>query len=113
MQAAPYDGCTGCALDAGQLNALEVLCDGANRRLGDKLQVEKAASGIRAVAWLKAGEKDIAVAERARTRGLEITALSEFTQCHSQPSALILGFAGCTPAELRRGVDVLATVLGA
>jgi phosphopantothenoylcysteine synthetase/decarboxylase len=33
--------------------------------------VQKAASGIRTIAWLKTGEKDIAVAERARARGLE------------------------------------------
>ena len=92
---------------------LEVLCDAANQRLGGMLQVQKAASGMRTIAWLKTGEKDIAVAERARARGLEVTALSQFSQRHSHPGALSLGFAGCTPAELRRGVDVLATVLGA
>lgn len=92
---------------------LEVLCDAANQRLGGMLQVQKAASGMRTIAWLKTGEKDTAVAERARARGLEVTALSQFSQRHSHPGALALGFAGCTPAELRRGVDVLATVLGA
>ena len=64
------------------------------------------------IAWLKTGERDIVVAERARARGLEVTALSKFSQRHSHPRALVLGFAGCTPAELRSGVDVLATVLG-
>jgi len=92
---------------------LEALCDAANQRLGGMLQVQKAASGMRTIAWLKTGEKDIAVAERARARGLEVTALSQFSQRHSHPGALSLGFAGCTPAELRRGVDVLATVFGA
>ena len=92
---------------------MEVLCDAANRRLVGVLQVEEAASGMRAIGWLKTGEKDIAVAERARARGLEIMALSQFSQRHSQPGALVLGFAACTPAELRRGVDILASVLGA
>src|SRR5882762_41742 len=63
---------------------LEVLCDAANQRLGGMLQVQKAASGMRTIAWLKTGEKDSAVAERARARGLELTALSQFSQRHSQ-----------------------------
>jgi GntR family transcriptional regulator / MocR family aminotransferase len=37
--------------------------------------------------------------------------LSMFTTKYEQPPALILGFAGCNPAELRRGVSVLATAL--
>lgn len=93
---------------------LEVLWEAANQRLGGGLlQTEKAASGMRTIAWLKQGKKDIAVAERARARGLELTALSQYSQRHSQPGALVLGFAACTPAELRCGVEVLATVLGA
>ena len=92
---------------------MEVLCDAANQHLGGMLEVEKADSGVRTIAWLKTGEKDIVVAERARARGLEVTALSQYSQRHSQPGALVLGFAGCAPAELRRGVNVLATVLGA
>jgi GntR family transcriptional regulator/MocR family aminotransferase len=91
---------------------MEALCDAANQCLGGMLHVEKSASGMRTIAWLKTGEKDIAVAERARARGLEVTALSQFSQRHPQRGALVLGFAGCTPAELRRGVEVLATVLG-
>jgi GntR family transcriptional regulator/MocR family aminotransferase len=92
---------------------MEVLCDAANQRLGGMLQVQKAASGMRTIAWLQTGQKDIAVAERARARGLEVMALSQFSQRNSQRGALVLGFAGCTPAELRRGVDVLAMVLDA
>ena len=92
---------------------MEVLCDVANRRLSGMLQVQKAASGMRTIAWLKTGQKDIAVVERARARGLEVMALSQYSQRHPQPGALVLGFACCTPAELRRGVEVLATVLGA
>lgn len=69
------------------------------------LHVEKAASGMRTIAWLKTREKDIAVAERARARGLEVMALSQFSQRYAQRGALDPGFAGCTPAELRRGVE--------
>jgi GntR family transcriptional regulator/MocR family aminotransferase len=34
-----------------------------------------------------------------------------FTTKHEQPPALMLGFASCNAAELRRGVSVLATAL--
>jgi GntR family transcriptional regulator/MocR family aminotransferase len=90
---------------------LEVLCDAANQRLGGMLQVQKAASGMRTIAWLKTGEKDIAE-PNGREREVWKSRLSHSFH-GATPGALSLGFAGCTPAELRRGVDVLATVLGA
>lgn len=68
-------------------------------------------AGMRTVAWIKTDQSDKEVAERARSHGLELTPLSEFTICHARASALVLGFAGCTTAELRRGVDVLGSVL--
>jgi len=92
---------------------MSVLADAANRRLSGLLEVGCAASGVRTLGWLKTNERDTEVAGRARLHGLELAALSQFTLRHSQPAALILGFAGCNVDELRRGVDVLATVLGA
>jgi GntR family transcriptional regulator/MocR family aminotransferase len=92
---------------------LGVLADAAKRRLGNLLQVVQAASGMRTIGWLNAGENDSIVAERARSQGLEILALSQFTRRHLQRGGLLLGFASCNSAELRRGVDVLAAVLGA
>jgi hypothetical protein len=49
---------------------------------------------------------------RARSLGLELSALSEFTLHHGHPPALILDFGGCRPSELRRGVGVLAALEG-
>jgi GntR family transcriptional regulator/MocR family aminotransferase len=92
---------------------MDVLAEAAHRRLGDLLEVVPAASGMRTLGWLGRDENDAVVAERARSRGLELAALSQFTQRHVQRGALILGFACCDAAELRRGVDVLATVLEA
>jgi len=90
---------------------MKVLTEAAGLRLGGKLNVEEADSGMRTVAWIKTGQKDRSVAERARSQGLELAALSEFRLTHAREDALILGFAGCTGAELRRGVDVLAHVM--
>jgi len=86
------------------------LCD-ASRLLTGRLDVAQAASGMRTLGWVRTGQTDSAVAGRARALGLEVAALSDFTLLHSQPSALILGFAGCSVAELKRGVDVLAGAL--
>lgn len=70
-----------------------------------------AASGMRTIDWLKTGERDSLVAERARAAGLEVTALSQFTLRNTQPGGLVLGFGASSPGELRRGVDVLASIL--
>jgi GntR family transcriptional regulator/MocR family aminotransferase len=51
------------------------------------------------------------VAQRARSQGLELAAVSQFAVRHAPPPGLVLGFAGCAPAELRRGVDVLASLV--
>ena len=86
------------------------LCD-ASHRLAGRLDVMQAASGMRTLGWVRTGQTDTEVAGRARSLGLEVAALSDFTLRHSHPSALILGFAGCSTAELKRGVDVLESAL--
>lgn len=90
---------------------MAVLVETAKKKLSGRLAVQPATSGMRTIGWLSTGEKDRAVAARARSQGLEIAALSQFSIRNSVKDGLILGFAGSTPAELRRGVDVLASVL--
>jgi len=89
---------------------LSILVEAAARRLEGLVDVAHTASGMRTIGWVRNGESDLVVAQRARTRGLELAALSRFAVRYPQPSGLVLGFAGCAPAELRRGVDVLASV---
>jgi len=90
---------------------VSALGEAAVKRLGGMVEVTPAVAGMRTIGWLTIQTADIAVAERARALGLELAALSEFTIRHSQPPALVLGFAGCSVNELRRGVTVLATAL--
>ncbi|MBO0798813.1 MAG: PLP-dependent aminotransferase family protein, partial [Blastocatellia bacterium] len=71
----------------------------------------KTVTGMRTVGWLQTGESDRSVQSRAIAQGLELGALSSFTLRHPVRSGLMLGFAGSSPAELRRGVDILAAVL--
>lgn len=89
----------------------QVLVEAAKSKLSGKLDVAMAASGMRTIGWLKTKEKDSRVAERARGAGLEVAALSQFTRRNFQPGGLVLGFGGSPPSELRRGVDVLASIL--
>jgi GntR family transcriptional regulator / MocR family aminotransferase len=88
-----------------------ILQEAARQRLNGLVDVVYPASGMRTIGWLGSGISDSAVLGRARARGLELTALSEFSQRYPHPPALVLGFAACSAAELQRGIDVLADVL--
>lgn len=90
---------------------MQALGDASREQLAGGLDVVEADSGVRTLGWIRNGEKDSALAARARDLGLEVTALSDYTICHSHPGALVLGFAGCASAELRRGVEVLSSAL--
>ncbi|UWZ82031.1 MocR-like pyridoxine biosynthesis transcription factor PdxR [Occallatibacter riparius] len=89
----------------------EVLVEAVKGNLSGKLDVSMASSGMRTIGWLKTKEKDSVTAARARAAGLEVIGLSQFTRRNSLPGGLLLGFGGCPPGELRRGVDVLASIL--
>jgi|ERR1700722_7238427 GntR family transcriptional regulator / MocR family aminotransferase len=90
---------------------MSVCRDFFRQTISGRLDVEHAASGMRTVGWIQTGEKDRAVAQRARSQGLEVTPLSPFAVRSFPRSGLILGFAGSALEELRRGVDVLAAML--
>jgi GntR family transcriptional regulator/MocR family aminotransferase len=90
---------------------IEVLKTTADKHLDGVLDVVHAGAGIRTLGWLKTWKSDQDAAQQAQKIGLELEPLSKFTMKYERPPALILGFAGCNPAELRRGVSVLATAL--
>jgi GntR family transcriptional regulator / MocR family aminotransferase len=90
---------------------MDALKEAADRHLRGALDLVRAGSGMRTVGWLQTAVTDVKIAERARSLGLELSALSQFTIRYTQRPALVLGFAGCTPSELRRGVRVLETAL--
>lgn len=92
---------------------IEVLKTAADARLHGVLDVVHAGAGIRTLGWLKTWTSDREAARHAQKFGLELVPLSSFTAKYQQPPALMLGFACCHPAELRRGVSVLATALRA
>jgi GntR family transcriptional regulator/MocR family aminotransferase len=85
---------------------MSILREAAQKQMSGLIDVEEATAGMRTIGWIRTHAADSAVARRARALGLELTALSKFTLRHSHPPALILGFAGCNPSELRRGVGL-------
>ena len=93
------------------MERMDVLKTAADKHLDGVVDVVRAGAGIRTLAWLKTCKSDHGPAQQARKLGLEVEQLSAFTMKYEQPPALMLGFAGCTPAELRRGVSVLAMAL--
>src|SRR4051812_27272797 len=90
---------------------IEVLKTAADKHLNGVLDLVHAGAGMRTLGWLKTGKSDQDAAQQAQKLGLEVAPLSSFTAKYQQPAALMLGFASCNPAELRRGVSVLVTAL--
>ena len=92
---------------------MDILKAAADKQLHGVLDVVQAGAGMRTLGWLKSSTSDKEASEAARRMGLEVVALSTFTRTYPQPPALILGFAGCTRGELRRGVTLLGKALRA
>ena len=90
---------------------IDVLKAAADKHLNGVLDVVHAGAGIRTLGWLKTWKSDHDATQQAQKLGLEVIPLSTFAMKYEQPPALMLGFASCNPAELRRGVSVLATAL--
>jgi GntR family transcriptional regulator/MocR family aminotransferase len=90
---------------------IDVLKAAADEHLNGILDVVHTGAGIRTLGWLKTWKSDRDAAQQAQKLGIEVSPLSMFTAKYKQPPALMLGFASCNPAELRRGVSVLANAL--
>jgi GntR family transcriptional regulator/MocR family aminotransferase len=88
-----------------------VLVDACKRNLRGLIDVIPAPAGMRTVGWLPNDLDDSIAAQSAIARGLEVAALSRFAVKHRSPNGLVIGFAACNEAEIRRGVDVLAEAL--
>jgi GntR family transcriptional regulator/MocR family aminotransferase len=88
-----------------------LLTDEANKRLSGFLDVENAQSGMRTVAWIKTSATEMELTRRAEELGVELVPISSFVRKYERNPALMLGFAGCNAAEIKRGVSVLAELV--
>jgi GntR family transcriptional regulator/MocR family aminotransferase len=91
---------------------LAALFEGAREHLAGLLEVSPVEAGLQTAARLPAGQDDVAVAEAAAARGVEVVPLSRFYRAAPPAPGLQLGFAAVEPAEIRRGVRELAAALG-
>jgi len=91
--------------------ARDVLTEALNKRLGGVLDVEKPEHGLQLLARLPPGLPDCDVAELAAKRGIITQPVSPMFVDAMPFSALLMGFSGYRPDQLRRAVDILANVL--
>ncbi len=92
----------------------EALCQAAAAHLGGALEVERSSSGLHTVGWLSAGHDEAAVVAAAAQRQVTVSPIARYTiapRAEGDRQGLVLGFGGVTPAEIERGVGVLARVL--
>ena len=88
-----------------------ILKQASDKHLGGLLDVVNASAGMKTIGWLPSHKRDSIAARRAYLSGVETFALSTFSLAHTPRAGLLLGFAGCAPEELRRGVEALARSL--
>jgi len=87
------------------------LHESAERVLGDRLVLSPVEAGLQTSGLLGPGLRARAVVEAAAAEGVEVTELGLGWRGRFRREGLQLGFAAVPPAEIRRGVEVLARVL--
>jgi GntR family transcriptional regulator/MocR family aminotransferase len=90
---------------------LSVFLENARQRLAGLLEVSNIEAGLQTVGWLGDGIDDEAAAKAAAARQVEVIPLSWYDRGKPKRNGLQLGFAACTPNEIRRGVGELAIAL--
>jgi GntR family transcriptional regulator / MocR family aminotransferase len=91
---------------------LGVLLDASRAELAGALQITGVEAGLQTAAWLAGDVNADRVATLAAKRDVDIAPLSRYTRGPVARPGLQLGFAAVDPTEIRRGVRVLASVLG-
>ena len=86
------------------------LYEAAERLLGERLVLSPVEAGLQTAGLLGAGFRAEVVVRAAAEEGVEVTALGQEWPGRFRREGLQLGFAA-VPAEVRRGVEVLARVL--
>ena len=89
----------------------DVLLDALARRLVGRIEVKRADTGLYATGWLQPGVDDREISRRAALKGLDLPALSRYYHAHRPVPGLLFNYANVPPADIRRGIDILATVM--
>jgi GntR family transcriptional regulator/MocR family aminotransferase len=89
----------------------EVLIEAASRRLAGAIDIKRTDSGIQTVGHLLTGHDEKAVAEAVAARDVIVAPLARFCIAPIEAKGFAIGFSTSTPAEIRAGIDRLATAL--
>lgn len=89
----------------------DALITAARRQLAGRLDVRAVNAGLQTVGLLAPGIDGATVAARAAEHGVEVVPLARYARQPLEQDGLQLGFAAVPPAEIRRGVDLLALLV--
>jgi GntR family transcriptional regulator/MocR family aminotransferase len=89
----------------------EVLLDAIAGRLAGRIAMKASDTGLHATGWLADGVDDRALSRRAAARGLDLPPLSRYYLSRRAHPGLLFNYAAVPPADILRGIDILATLL--
>jgi GntR family transcriptional regulator/MocR family aminotransferase len=89
----------------------DVLLDALARRLAGRIEVRNSDTGLYATGFLKPGVDDRDLSRRAALKGLDLPPLSRYYHTRHALSGLLFNYASVAPADIRRGIELLATLL--
>lgn len=87
----------------------QTLVTALQQRLGAYVTVGYAEAGLHLVAWCDDAYDDQQLTQAAWQAGVEVAPISTYAMRHPTRQGLVLGYGMLTPAEIRTGVDKLAT----
>lgn len=90
----------------------DALMDAAREKLAGLLDVVPTDTGLHTVGFLRDGIAESDAAAGAWSRRITVVPLQRFSIAPIEASGLVLGFSGIGPAEIRKGVGILAELLG-
>jgi GntR family transcriptional regulator/MocR family aminotransferase len=88
----------------------DILLDAVAGQLGDRIAVNSSDTGMHLTGWLRHGVDDREVSRRALEKGLDLPPLSRFYHARRPRPGLFFNYASASPAEIRRGIGILATI---
>jgi GntR family transcriptional regulator/MocR family aminotransferase len=88
------------------------LVEGARRWLDGRLDVRAVNAGLQTVGLLAPGLDGASIARSAAEHDVEVMPLERYARSPLERDGLQLGFAAVAPAEIDRGLRVLARILG-
>jgi GntR family transcriptional regulator/MocR family aminotransferase len=89
----------------------ETLITAAARDLAGAMDVARSPAGMHLLGWLPPRAHDSEASRKAAAAGIHAPPLSAYAAGPIDARALLLGYAGVTPREIREGVRKLAAAM--